>query len=461
MQAVETQVRSGARDARPRGPSPRAAVALEVARAAGELALAPLRAALFLAARRSHARAFQADLASTAPVQDPGSLALGSRPLRIFLSCAEPSGEHHAARLVEALRVEAASAGAGEPEFLALGGERIRALGVRTLGDPLERAAMGADPLRSLPFYARLLTDAARCFSEWTPDLLLPVDSPALHVPLARLARRYGVPVVHLVAPQYWAWAPWRVRAYARAVDLALTILPFEPAWFARHGVKSAHVGHPELDSLPSPPPRAAEPPPLRLALLPGSRRSVIARNLPWMLACAARVRAALPGLEVAVLHGREELRPDLERALAASPDAAGIELALGDLSAELARSGAALSVSGTILIDLLVQRLPAAVVYRVSSPLVPRAARAFLTVPWFSSVDLLAQEPVYPESCFAGDGPLEETARFLERCFTDRALRARLCASLDRAAERLGPPGALRRAARHALAQAASRSRP
>src|SRR5438874_10358663 len=108
------------------------------------------------------------------------------------------------------------------------------------------------------------------------------------------IAQRYGVRTVHFVTPQYWAWAPWRVHAYARTVDRALSILPFEPAWFARRGVRVAHVGHPLLDELElsrSPPdsmgtaraPTSGSPA-RELVLLPGSRAGVIARNLPWML---------------------------------------------------------------------------------------------------------------------------------------------------------------------------------
>ena len=69
----------------------------------------------------------------------------------------------------------------------------------------------------------------------WT--LFLPVDSPALHVPMARMAHRMGVPTWHFIAPQFWGWAPWRVGRYRRHVERALTILPFEPHWYARHRV--------------------------------------------------------------------------------------------------------------------------------------------------------------------------------------------------------------------------------
>jgi len=189
------------------------------------------------------------------------------------------------------------------------------------------------------------------------------------------------------------------------------------------------------------------------LVLLPGSRRSVIARNLPWMLARVRQLQERLPDLEVTLVQDRDEHRALLEEHLRAAGAQGRVRLALGDLHGELGRARAALSVSGTILIDLLQHRLPAAVVYRVGNGLSALAAPHLLTVPYFSSVNLLAGEPVYWEACFHGEGPREAVLEHLQGALTDEAARRRTRAALDRAALRLGPPGADGRAARLVLA--------
>ena len=445
--------------------SARAAVAAEIARAAGNALALPLRTAGYLARARSLRRALANDLERVQPVEDaPPPRVLPARALRLFVASAEPSGERHAVRLIGALRAELARAGAPAPEILALGGAPTRALGVEPVGDPLARAAMGLDPLRSLPFYARLLARTGVALERFRPDLVVPVDSPALFVPLARIARRAALASAHFVAPQYWGWAPWRTRASREAIALALTILPFEPAFWARHGVRTAHVGHPALDGLPAAPP-PDDPRRTTLALLPGSRSSVVARNLPWMLELARELARRHPELEIVLPHERPERRAELEQHLRAAradrvrlavtdPAAAG-----GGLHAELARARAALSVSGTVLIDLLHHRLPAAVVYRVGGALASRAAPHLLTVPWFSSVNLLARAPVYWEACFHGSGPREACVAHLERVLFDPAARAADHRQLEAAVARLGPSGAVERAARHVLNLAASRA--
>lgn len=433
---------------------PDAAVAVECLRALGGMLAAPLHAAGYAFARGRLRAELAASLQHPAAVEEPAPSAPRRwRPLELFVSCAEPSGETHALGLVRALRSVLEQAGAPPPRFSGLGGERLAQAGVTLVGDPVARAAMGAEAARALPFYLRLLAQTARHLEQARPDLCLLVDSPALHVPLARLARRWVRPVVHFVTPQYWGWAPWRVRSYRRAIDLALSILPFEPAWFRARGVPVAHVGHPLLDAYGDErlaPGAAREE---LLVLLPGSREAVVQRNLPWMIAAASRLRLALPEIEVAVAHDRPALGPQITELVRRSRAERWVRVEAGELHGPLARAGAALSVSGTILIDLLRHRLPAVVVYRLEHALAARLARHALTVPWFASVNLLAGREVFPEFCFAGAGPIDAVGKALERCYKDLPWRESCLSGMAEAARRLGPPGATERAARHALA--------
>src|ERR1043165_7088436 len=76
----------------------------------------------------------------------------------------------------------------------------------------------------------------------------VPVDSPGANFPVARVAKRRGLRVVQLVAPQVWAWAPWRTRKLKKRTDLVLCLLPFEEEWFMARGVPAKFVGHPLFD---------------------------------------------------------------------------------------------------------------------------------------------------------------------------------------------------------------------
>jgi lipid-A-disaccharide synthase len=438
-----------------RVPSPRAAVALELARTLAGFAAAPAQVLDFLLRRDALRDELRSYLDRPARI-DPDPPAPPSRAgaLEVFVSCAETSGEIHAANLVAELRALAPHA-----RFQGLGGERLAAAGVERLGNPVERATMGFDGVVSaLPYYLGLLERCAERFRDARPSVAVLVDSPALHVPLGRIARRFSVPVVHFVTPQHWAWAPWRTSGYSRSVDRALTILPFEPAWFARRGVRVSHVGHPLLDQLARVPASRPSEASTTLAVLPGSRARVIDLNLPWMLAALARFRRRAPEADVAILQGGREHEARIAGHVAAAGASGWARAEIGDLHRNLRNARAALSVSGTVLLDLLHHRLPAVAVYRVASRRDELLYRHGLATPWFASVNLLSARETYPEFCFRGRGPLDEVAGALERIWSDGEHRRRVARGLELAAERLGPPGACRRAALHALALAAER---
>jgi lipid-A-disaccharide synthase len=299
---------------------------------------------------------------------------------------------------------------------------------------------MGFDGVfAAIPYYLGILRACAEEFRSGRPDVCVVVDSPALHVPLARIAKRYRLPVVHFVTPQFWAWGPWRAPAYARVVDLALTILPFEPDWFGRRGVRTAHVGHPLLDELrdvpATRPPRGSR----VMAILPGSREAVIERNLPWMLKIAARMRRDVEGLEVVIVQQEDRFEQRFRHHVRAAGAEAWARVETGDLHGSLSRVACAFTVSGTILLDLLHHRLPTVVVYRVGRRR--------------DAGHLIARREVLPEFSFTGEGPVDRVREALLRCFNDPDWIQQTRHGLDLAAARLGPPGACERAAGHVLA--------
>ena len=172
------------------------------------------------------------------------------------------------------------------------------------------------------------------------------------------------------------------------------------------------------------------------------------------MLEVVERLESSAREMNVAILQATDEHAALVEKLSAKS----NARVAIGDLHENLAQARAAFAVSGTVLTDVLHHRLPAVVVYRISKRFEAWAYRNVLTCPYFASTNLLAGEELLPEHCFMGDGPKEKVAAQLARAFGDETYRASLAPKLDLAQERLGPPGAVSRAAAHALAVATTR---
>ena len=83
------------------------------------------------------------------------------------------------------------------------------------------------------------------------PDLFVGVDAPDFNLGLERRLRRAGIPTAHLVSPTVWAWRPGRVKGLRLAVNLVLSIFPFEETYLRERGVPALYIGHPLADEIP------------------------------------------------------------------------------------------------------------------------------------------------------------------------------------------------------------------
>ncbi len=365
----------------------------------------------------------------------------GERP-RLFLSAGESSGEGHAVRLLRAL-----------PDDLrcsAFGGRQLQEAGAQLRFSLTDHAVMGVfGVLRQLPLILRAVADYLRLLRSDPPDLIVLVDFPGLHVVMAKLAKRRRIPVLHYVAPQYWAWGPWRMRRYRRAVDATLTILPFEPAFFARFSIPAAYVGHPLLDEHgpATADDGARDDGPPTLVLLPGSRKSDIRRNLPGMLRAAKALRSDHPDVHVVLPHENPD-RSALLRELLAEHDASFVEHHTGALAPWLGRARLVLAKSGTGSLAACLHGAPTVVVYQLKGFLSALGYHNLLSVPWIAAANLIAGRKVVPEHCFTGDHGWDDVIASARALWRDGEPRRRMLTDLAEVRARLGRGGATERTA-------------
>ena len=295
---------------------------------------------------------------------------MSDRPAILF-STFEPSGDALAAgTMARLLRLRPAL------RAYALGGPRMEAAGAEVLEQTTHRGSMVLETLAQVRAHRERLARLRGWLRDHPIAALVPVDSPAGNWSICRLVRRHRpeARIVHLVAPQLWAWAPWRVRKLRRLTDRVLCLLPFEPAWFEGRGVPATFVGHPVFDPSCHPPAPGGSDLPgghPRLALLPGSRRGEVRRNWPTMLGAFVRLRLAYPAVQgvVAALDDRVE---EMIREITARrgggagwPD--GLAMASGRTPEVLDWCDLALVASGTVTLQLAQRRRPMVAMYNVS----------------------------------------------------------------------------------------------
>ena len=324
--------------------------------------------------------------------------------LRVAVVAGETSGDALGAGLIGALRART-----GPIEFLGVAGPAMRAAGCVPLADAHELAVMGLiEPLQHLPRLLRLRSMLIERISAWEPDVFIGIDSPAFNLGLAGRFKSRGIATVQYVSPQVWAWRAGRVRKIARRCDLVLCLLPFEPEFYRTHAVRAEFVGHPLADQIPLVPDRAAARTALGLdaqlpvlALLPGSRLGEMQRLAAPFIAAAIELSRRRPGLQLLAPMANATVRAQFERALAAAPAAARLNLRIldGQARSALTAADAALVTSGTATLEALLCRCPMVVAYRVGAvtALLLRTLR-LVRLPFFSLPNLLAGAALAPE---------------------------------------------------------------
>lgn len=315
-----------------------------------------------------------------------------ARPF-FFVSAGEPSGDQHAAGLIRELKKRFPDA-----EFRGFGGPEMQKAGCRIEYDLTGLAVMWfLQAVMNIPLFARLLKKARETFRRDRPDILILVDYPGFNYRLAKDAKAEGIPVCFFVPPQIWAWAQGRIKKTRRDVDFVISPLPFEQKWFRQRGVETVAVPHPFFDEM------NAEPldrefiariegdgaPPI-LTLLPGSRRSEIAANLPEMARAALLVQKDVPGLRPTVAAYRSSQIPPIREIL--RREGAPFPVYAGRTRELIASGVCALSVSGSVSIELLALAKPAVIYYRVGR-LALWFSRFFRRVKYISLVNLLAAD--------------------------------------------------------------------
>ncbi len=389
-----------------------------------------------------------------------------NRMRTIYFSVGEPSGDLHAANLIEALQEQ-------HPQlrFVGMGGPRMAAAGCELQFELTQLAVMWLlNVLMRLPTFIRLLMQADRYFRDEKPDAVVLVDYPGLNWWVARRAKARGIPVIYYGAPQLWAWAGWRVKKMARLTDHVLCKLPFEETWFRDREVNAHYVGHPYFDELATREldqqfiQQRCEPSGPLLTLLPGSRDQEVAANLPVFLVAASKVSKQNPALRTAVACFNEEqasaAREAIRRHHGGTPEPR-IEVHWGRTPELIAAADCCLACSGSVSLELMYHNKPSVIHYRIGR-FAFLLQDYFRTARYITLVNLLAADRIrrlpfepcdgrrvrpFPEFITHQDASDALAESVLER-IEDGRLRQQTAVQLDEMVRQYGKRGASVRAA-------------
>ena len=371
--------------------------------------------------------------------------------MRYYLIAGEASGDLHASHLMAALLEQDADA-----EFRFYGGEMMQQVGGTLVQHYRDLAYMGFLPvMMHLPTILRGMKRCKADILEWKPDVLILVDYPGFNLQVARYVKSHSeIPIFYYISPKIWAWKEYRIRNIRRDIDHLFSILPFEVDFFeGKHHYPIHYVGNPTVDEvdtyLQS---HAADAAAFRsdnglddrpvIALLPGSRRQEIRGNLSRMV------------------QATEHFLQQYQLVLAAAPgfDDAYYQEWMGQMQVKVLRnqtyrilqhSTAALVTSGTATLETALFRVPQVVCYYAKAGrLVSLGKKLILKIPYISLVNLIAGKEIVPE-LLAEKMNVENLRRHLSSILPSGSARQLQLDGYEAMAQRLGSPGAARRAAK------------
>ncbi len=320
--------------------------------------------------------------------------------MRIGIIAGEPSGDTLGAGLIHALK-----AVLPDVHFEGIAGPKMVAAGCQMLF-PMERLSMMGfvEPLKNLPELLRIRRHIIHRFSDNPPDLFIGIDSPDFNLPIELKLKSRGIKTVHYVSPSVWGWRQGRIHKIKRAVDLMLTLFPFENDIYERHHIPVKFVGHPLADEIPledkSECARKALHLPAKgkiLAILPGSRSMEIKNLAKLFILTAAWCLDQEPGLKIITSMINKKRREQFEKILKRTMPNLPIHLYEGQSQEVISAADALLLASGTVTLEGLLYQKPMVVAYKMAR-LTFQIMKRLVKVKNFALPNLIAGRPIVPE---------------------------------------------------------------
>lgn len=325
--------------------------------------------------------------------------------MKIGIVSGEMSGDILGAGLIKELKTFYPDA-----QFIGIGGKKMIAQGLNSLFPQDRLAVMGfVEPLKRLPELLSIRKQLYLYFTEHQFDVVIGIDSPSFNTGLEERLKKAGIKTVHYVSPSVWAWRRGRIKQISRAVDLMLTLLPFENTIYEEHNIPVKFVGHPLADQFPLVHDQQQaksslsdllqkkyDPSRPLLACLPGSRGGEVKFIGPVFWESIAECCHLIKNLQVIVPAANSMRRVQIEEQL---KEYQSLPITIVDgLSHEvMAASDAVLLASGTTALEAMLLKKPMVVAYKIAA-LSYWILLMLVKTPYLSLPNLLAGKPIVPE---------------------------------------------------------------
>ena len=182
---------------------------------------------------------------------------------KIFIIAGEASGDLLGSKVIAGFKNKLKD-NKKNLNFVGIGGLLMKEEGLKSIFPMEDLSVMGiAEVIPHIPKLLKRIKQTVDAIIEEKPDLVVTIDSPdfsfrVIKKLLKEVARNdtlsneiKSLKKIHLIAPSVWAYRANRAKKIAKLYDLLLAILPFEPPYFEKYGLKTIFIGNPIVEKSP------------------------------------------------------------------------------------------------------------------------------------------------------------------------------------------------------------------
>ncbi|MPQ55653.1 lipid-A-disaccharide synthase [Duganella sp. FT27W] len=328
-------------------------------------------------------------------------MASSADKLSLAMVAGEPSGDLLAARLLSGLKPHLPGV-----RLHGIGGEHMIAQGFES-HVPMDKLTVRG-LLAVIPRYREIKGIQNQLRDQLLADrpaAFIGADYPGFNLGLEEQLKAAGIPTIHYIGPQIWAWRGGRIKKIVRAVSHMLVVFPFEEEIYRQAGVPVSYVGHPLAEVIPMVPDEAGARAKLGLpqdanvvTIMPGSRMSELKYNTVAFVQAAKLLKQRDRSLRfVAPMAGERQRQYFLELVAQAGLQDVEIDLLEGQSHTAIAAGDAVLVASGTASLEVALFKKPMVIAYKMMA-LEWQILRHFGYQPWVGLPNILAREFLVPE---------------------------------------------------------------
>ena len=317
---------------------------------------------------------------------------------KIFVLTGEPSGDKLASKVIGQLKNLRS-----DIEYLSVGGEHLRALGIKSLYELKEVTYLGFTRVfLSIFKIKKKINETADKIIEFKPDILFSVDSPDFTLRVAEKVKKKNpnIKTIHFVAPQVWVWREHRAKQLKSFLDHLLLLFPFEKKYLDKENIQSTFTGHPLLENNEKTKidiSQIIKDHKKIISIFAGSRQSEIDVLLPILIKFIKLMNAKYKDIFY-VFHSTSEFNKLVQDKLIVEGFKNCGSISDEKIKSEVLKSSTfAVAKSGTISLEICNAKVPSIIIYKMNS-INFLIVKMLVKVKYANIINIAANEEVIPE---------------------------------------------------------------